>query len=312
MEVPKVLDNKYENLEQLGEGAFGVVYKARSLESNRLYAIKYAKDDDAVKALAKEENLETRLNHQNIVKVYEANLRNSLPYIVMGYIEGESLEERLGKGTISQNESLMIVKQVLNALSYAHSQNVVHGDIKPSNILISRDGTVKVTDFGIGKILEKMDYGKKRSYGAIGTRAYSSPEQRFGSETSFPTDIFSLGMVWYEMLTGGLPKLYWDGEPKLFFPKVINEIQIPKTIGRILSRSLIIDDRRRYKNAVEMHSVLERALEVKTPKIPQLYATVRKNSRVAVAYAVGILALSIGELALNEFIEKPERVTIKL
>ncbi|MEK6852261.1 MAG: serine/threonine-protein kinase, partial [Nanoarchaeota archaeon] len=137
MEVPKVLDNKYENLEQLGEGAFGVVYKARSLESNRLYAIKYAKDDDAVKALAKEENLETRLNHQNIVKVYEANLRNSLPYIVMGYIEGESLEERLGKGTISQNESLMIVKQVLNALSYAHSQNVVHGDIKPSNILIS-------------------------------------------------------------------------------------------------------------------------------------------------------------------------------
>ncbi len=242
----------YTNLEQLGEGAFGVVYKAR-YSDGKTVAIKVPKNEEAVNHLAKEGKLtlETKLDHPNIVKVHEANLTHSPPYIIMEYVEGESLEERLDRGVVSSAEALHIVKQVLNALFHTHSQNVVHGDIKPSNILISRGRDVKVSDFIVGKI--KKDSRYRAQYGGIGDMRYESPQSKF-STPNFSDDIFSLGVVWYEMLTGELPEVKLVGERyKVLYQIEIPELQISRAEKRILSKMLKSDSRKRY---ADVNSIL--------------------------------------------------------
>jgi len=213
----------YKILSEIGKGGMGEVYLAQDTKLNRKVAIKflnekYGKDVEKLKRFTQEAQAASALNHPNILMVHEIDETDGNNFIVTEFIEGNTLRESLGKKeSIPLNTILKIGIQVSEALSAAHAAGIVHRDIKPENIMIRKDGYVKVLDFGIAKLIEKKTVKDvslegetkamvKTSPGIVmGTVSYMSPEQAQGKETDARTDIWSLGVVLYEMLAGRVP-----------------------------------------------------------------------------------------------------------
>ncbi len=209
MKIGQIVKERYEILEILGEGGMAFVYKARDTQLERLVAIKtlkpnYVNQETFVERFKREATTAANLNHPNIVQIFDWGIEDE-PYFVMEYIEGNTLTSIIAKNrTISLSDILFIGAQVANGLHAAHQKGLVHRDIKPGNIMITPDGKVKVTDFGIVSLQnEESDITKTGSI--LGTASYISPEQAQGKAVSIESDLYSLGTVLYELITGKAP-----------------------------------------------------------------------------------------------------------
>ena len=206
--VGRILDNRYEILECIGTGGMAYVYKARCHRLNRMVAIKVLKDElsgdeDFRRRFHTESQAVAMLSHPNIVAVYDVSRMGSVEYIVMELIEGITLKQYINrKGILNWKEVLHFTAQVCKGLSHAHSRGIIHRDIKPHNIMILKDGSVKVADFGIARLLSGESTLTQEALGSV---HYISPEQAKGENVDARSDIYSLGVVMYEMLTSRLP-----------------------------------------------------------------------------------------------------------
>ncbi len=266
--IGKMLDNRYEILERIGTGGMAVVYKAKCHRLNRLVAVKILKSDlaqdaDFRRRFNAESQAVAQLSHPNIVSVYDVSKGGDLEYIVMELIDGITLKQYMEKrGQLSWRESLHFITQIMRGLSHAHSRGIVHRDIKPQNIMVLRDGSVKVADFGIA-CLENSSQTVTQE--ALGSVHYISPEQARGDRIDPRSDIYSAGVVLYEMLTGRLP---FEGESAVsvaiqhlssipLAPREINP-DIPEQLELICMKAMSPDIDRRYASADAMIADLER------------------------------------------------------
>ena len=265
----KTLDNRYEMVSVLGIGGMAVVYKAFDHKLKRHVAIKVLRDDVAMDAQSRrqfrtEYQAVGMLSHPNIRAVYDVVSSGDTEYIVMEYVDGINLKQYLKKkGALSWKEVLHFSTQIAKALSHAHSKGIIHMDIKPQNVILPKDGTVKIADFGIALLEESMGNGNTGDE-AIGSIHYISPEQARGETVDARTDIYSLGVVMYEMLTGRIP---FDGDSvaevavKHFTvvpdpPSFLNP-EIPPELEDITLRAMQPNPADRYPSADEMLADLE-------------------------------------------------------
>ena len=206
--IGRLLDNRYEILEVIGIGGMAVVYKARCHRLNRLVAIKILKDDlsedmEFRRRFQAESQAVAMLSHPNIMSVYDTSATDEADYIVMELIDGITLKQYMEKkGVLNWKETLHFGMQIAKALEHAHSRGIVHRDIKPHNVMVLKNGSVKVTDFGIARIMSKSNTLTKEALGSV---HYISPEQAKGGRVDNRSDIYSLGVVMYEMMTGRPP-----------------------------------------------------------------------------------------------------------
>ncbi len=262
--VGTILGGRYEILELLGTGGMSYVYKAKCRLLNRFVAVKILKeefnnDTEFVSKFYIESQAAASLSNVNIVSVYDVGEENGLRYIVMEYVEGITLKEIIKKnGLLNWNVAVNCALQILNALECAHKNGIVHRDIKPHNILVTGDGVLKVTDFGIAKALNSGET-KKIDNSVIGSVHYISPEQAKGIMIDARSDIYSLGVVMYEMLTGKLP---FEGENPVSValmhlnsePTPIKDINIavPLELSMIVKKAMSRDINMRYQSAKAM------------------------------------------------------------
>ena len=265
--IGRLLDNRYEILEVLGTGGMAVVYKARCHRLNRLVAIKILKDDyledeEFRRRFHSESQAVAMFSHPNIVSVYDVSTSLTADYIVMELIEGITLKQYMEKkGVLNWKETLHFAIQIAKALEHAHSRGIVHRDIKPQNIMVLRDGTVKVTDFGIARMMSK---GNTLTKEALGSVHYISPEQAKGGHIDNRSDLYSLGVVMYEMSTGRPP---YDGETpvsvaiqhingKAPMPSMLNP-NLPGGLEQIIIRAMSTDPADRYPSAAALLTDLD-------------------------------------------------------
>ncbi len=265
--IGKMLDNRYEILERIGTGGMAVVYKAKCHRLNRLVALKIlksdlAQDEDFRRRFNAESQAVAQLSHPNIVSVYDVSRGGDTEYIVMELIDGITLKQYMEKrGQLNWRESLHFITQIMRGLSHAHSRGIVHRDIKPQNVMVLRDGSVKVADFGIA-CLENS--AQTLTQEALGSVHYISPEQARGERTDARSDIYSSGVVMYEMLTGRLP---FEGDSAVSVaiqhlssvPLAPRELkpEIPAQLELICMKAMTPDLRRRYASADAMIADLE-------------------------------------------------------
>jgi serine/threonine-protein kinase len=267
--IGKMLDNRYEILERIGTGGMAVVYKARCHRLNRLVAVKILKPELASDAEFRrrfhdESQAVAMLSHINIVGVYDVSRSDDLDYIVMELIDGLTLKQYMQKrgAPLNWREALHFITQIVRALGHAHSRGIIHRDIKPQNILVLRDGSVKVTDFGIARVASAAQATLTQE--ALGSVHYISPEQARGSHIDGRSDLYSAGVVLYEMLTGRLP---FEGEtPVSVAIQHINSIpipprdlnpDIPPALEAITLKAMAPKVENRYASAEDMLSDLE-------------------------------------------------------
>ena len=210
----KVLAGRYELFERIGEGGMSVVYKAKDKLLNRFVAIKILKpqfinDSKFIDSFRRESQAAASLSHPNIVNIYDVGREGNIHYIVMELIEGKTLSDYIKEqGAMSYPKVIALSKQIAAALSFAHKNHIIHRDVKPHNIMITPNGTAKITDFGIAKAVNAATIVDNTD-GIIGSVHYFSPEQARGGYVDEKSDIYSLGIVMYEMLTGQVP---FDGD----------------------------------------------------------------------------------------------------
>ena len=260
--IGRLLDNRYEILEVIGTGGMAVVYKARCHRLNRLVAIKILKDDylqdeEFRRRFHSESQAVAMLSHPNIVSVYDVSTSIMADYIVMELIEGITLKQYMEKkGVLNWKETLHFGMQIAKALEHAHSRGIVHRDIKPHNVMVLKNGSVKVTDFGIARMMSK---GNTLTKEALGSVHYISPEQAKGGRVDTRSDIYSLGVVMYEMMAGRPP---YDGDSPVSvaiqhinggaaMPSTINP-NIPGGLEQIIMKSMAHEIHDRYTSATRM------------------------------------------------------------
>ena len=260
--IGRLLDGRYEILEVIGTGGMAVVYKARCHRLNRLVAIKilkdeFAKDEEFRRRFRAEGQAVAMLSHPNIVQVYDVSSSDTANFIVMELIDGISLKQYMEKkGSLNWKETLHFAMQIATGLEHAHSRGIVHRDIKPHNVMVLKNGSVKVMDFGIARVMSKSNTLTKEALGSV---HYISPEQAKGSYTDNRSDLYSLSVVMYEMSTGRPP---YDGESPVAVaiqhinggavpPSVLNP-NIPKGLEQIIRKGMALDVNDRYASATEM------------------------------------------------------------
>ena len=267
--IGKLLDNRYEILEQIGLGGMARVFRARDHRLNRLVAIKVLREDLAQDAEFRrrfhdESQAVAMLSHPNIVAVYDVSRTSELEYIVMELIDGITLKQYMQKkgNKLNWREALHFITQIVKALGHAHSRGIIHRDIKPQNIMVLRDGSVKVADFGIARVASGGHSTLTQE--ALGSVHYISPEQARGSHIDARSDLYSAGVVLYEMLTGRLP---FEGDtPVSVAIQHINSIPlsprelepaIPEALEAITMKAMAPNPDNRYGSADEMLADLE-------------------------------------------------------
>ena len=207
----RLLAGRYELIERIGEGGMAVVYKAKDRLLNRFVAIKilkpeFTKDMKVIESFRRESQAAASLSHPNIVNVYDVGKEGNIYYIVMELIEGNVLSDIIREeGALEPRRAVAIAKQVASALSVAHKNQIIHRDVKPHNILITKEGVAKITDFGIAKAMSSSTMTANQTGTIMGSVHYFSPEQARGGYVDEKSDIYSLGIVMYEMLTGKVP-----------------------------------------------------------------------------------------------------------
>ncbi len=267
--IGKRLDGRYEIHELIGVGGMANVYRCTDTIDDREVAIKILKDEylnneEFIRRFKNESKAIAMLSHPNIVKVYDVSFGDRIQYIVMEYIDGITLKEYIDRqGIIEWKDALHLITQVLKALQHAHECGIVHRDIKPQNIMLLQDGTIKVTDFGIARFSDKNT--RTMTEQAIGSVHYIAPEQARGDVTDGKTDIYSVGVMLYEMTTGKLP---FDGDSAVTValkqlqstPKRPREINpgIPIGLEQITMKAMEKMPADRYTSAAEMLSDIER------------------------------------------------------
>ena len=269
----RLLGNRYEIIEKIGNGGMATVYKAKCHVLNRYVAVKilrdeFTTDDEFIKRFEIEAQSAASITHPNIVSVYDVGNESNLYYIVMELIQGKTLKEIIleERGALPWKWSLNIAIQIASALEIAHKNNIVHRDIKPHNIIITEDGVAKVTDFGIAKAVSNSTI---TAFGTtIGSVHYFSPEHARGGFTDSKSDLYSLGVVMYEMLTGKVPfdadtpvsvaLKHMQEEP---VAPIEGNPHIPTAVNNIILKALKKDPVQRYGSATEMLQDLRRALK---------------------------------------------------
>ena len=303
------LGNEFTVGELLGEGGFAVVFRAKDNALHRDVAVKVvdlqlAASANAAERFVHESRIAAGLEHPHIVPIYKVGGRGDVLYLIMRFVDGPSLRELLAqKGRLSVGDAARIARQVADALAYAHAHGVVHRDVKPDNVLLDRSGHVLVTDFGIAKIAahakKTVATGPVTTEGMIlGTPQYMSPEQVSGDRLEPPSDIYSLGIVLYQMLAGEPP---FDGESAqeilaqhlTAIPTPIREVrsEVPEELAQVLDRMLMKDPARRYQSAAQASRELVEALP--TAAHDRVKARGRRVARSLVRLgAVGCLAFA--------------------
>lgn len=271
----KVFGNRYELINKIGSGGMAIVYKAKDILLNRLVAVKilreeFKENEDFIRRFNIESQASASLSHQNIAQIYDVGEEGGVHYIVMEYLEGKTLKQYINEkgGHLSWREAANFSMQICRALEHAHSKHVVHRDIKPQNIIITDGNKLKVADFGIARAANNSTTVNT----AVGSAHYLSPEQARGGYTDHRSDLYSLGVVMYEMFTGSLP---FDGENDLSVvmkhlqeqapvPSSVNP-DIPEGIEAIIIRAMMKEQRLRYASASEILEDL--VLVYQTPNI---------------------------------------------
>ena len=260
--IGRLLDNRYEIMEVIGTGGMAVVYKARCHRLNRLVAIKilkdeFSRDEEFRRRFHAEGEAVAMLSHPNIVQIYDVSTSESANYIVMELIDGITLKQYMAKkGVLNWKETLHFGMQIAKALEHAHGRSIVHRDIKPHNVMVLKNGSVKVTDFGIARVMSKSNTLTKEALGSV---HYISPEQAKGGWVDNRSDLYSLGVVMYEMMSGRPP---YDGESPVAvaiqhinggaaMPSTLNP-NIPGGLEQIIMKSMALDPKDRYNSATEM------------------------------------------------------------
>ena len=254
---------QYQILERLGGGGMGVVYKAEDTRLKRTVALKFlppdlTRDDDARKRFTREAQAASALDHAHICTIYEiGETEDGQLFIVMGYYAGETIKKKLARGSLPVEEAVSIAVQIAQGLARAHERGIVHRDIKPANVMVTDQGEVKILDFGLAKLVGAVDLTKVGS--TVGTAAYMSPEQAQGGEVDHRTDIWSLGVVLYEMLTAQRP-FRGDYEAAIAY-SILNEdpeqisvlrADVSEALQQVVFKMLRKDPTERYANVDEI------------------------------------------------------------
>ncbi|WP_379153202.1 Stk1 family PASTA domain-containing Ser/Thr kinase [Paenibacillus sp. sgz5001063] len=265
------LGGRYQVIERIGGGGMALVYRAHDILLNRNVAIKvlrnqFVHDEEFIRRFRREAQSAASLSHPNVVSIYDVGQEDEIHYIVMEYIEGKNLNEIIKeRAPLQVDESIRIASQICDALDHAHQNQIIHRDIKPHNILIGRNGRVKVTDFGIARAVTSTTITQTGS--VVGSVHYFSPEHAKGVATGEKSDLYSLGIVLYQMLTGVLPFL---GESPISValkhlqeefeePRLLNPL-IPQSVENVILRSMRKNPEERYQSAKEMLQDLETCL----------------------------------------------------
>lgn len=267
----QILGNRYLLLEKIGGGGMAVVYKAKCTFLNRFVAIKmlrseFTNDEEFVKRFKVEAQAVASLSHPNVVSIYDVGHHDDMHYIVMEYVDGMTLKEFINKhGAINWQDAVKITIQICSAIEHAHKNNIVHRDIKPHNILLTKEGIAKVTDFGIARAVTSSTITMVGS--TIGSVHYFSPEQARGGFIDEKSDLYSLGIALYEMVTGRVP---FDGDtPVSVALKHIQEMPIephkitpnlPYGVNEIIMKAIQKEQNMRYQSATAMLNDLNRVL----------------------------------------------------
>ncbi len=266
---------RYDLVRVLGKGAMGIVYEGRDPNLDRRVAIKTVKVENLSEEAASEYEARfrtearsaARLQHPNIVSVYDSDRDGDMAYLVMEYIQGDDLKHHLDKGVrYSLEQSLKMIRDLLSALNYAHTQGIVHRDIKPANLLIEPGGRVKLTDFGVARMQDSGDATRTQG-NMVGTLKYMSPEQVQGQKIDSRADLFSVGIVLYQLLTDKRP---FDGDNDF---SIIHQIightpappssfnaRLPSAIDAVVARALAKDREQRFATARDFSSALQSAI----------------------------------------------------
>lgn len=266
--IGKKLDGRYELLELIGVGGMADIYKARDIVEDRIVAVKilkteFAGSDEFLRRFRNESKAIALLSHPNIVKIYDVGFTDKVQFIVMEYVDGITLTDYIEQqGVLKWRDAVHFTIQILKALQHAHDRGIVHRDIKSSNVMLLSDGTIKVMDFGIARF--NRENNKTMSEKTIGSVHYISPEQARGDITDERSDIYSVGVALYEMLTGRKP---FDGDTPVSIalmhmqstPKKPSEINstIAEGLEQIVMRAMQKDPAQRYQTAGEMIKDLE-------------------------------------------------------
>src|SRR5262245_57939556 len=318
----------------LGKGGMGEVYRGRDLKLKREVAIKilpeeFARDADRVSRFQREAEVLASLNHPNIAAIYDLQEANDTRFLVLELVEGETLAERIQRGPIRVEEALEIGKHICEALEAAHEKGVVHRDLKPANVKITADGRVKVLDFGLAKAMETapasttlsnsptLTLGATQNGVILGTAAYMSPEQAKGRPVDRRTDIFALGCVLYEMLTG---QAVFAGED---VPEILSRVlqhepdwtllpqNVPPRICELLRRCLDKNPSRRRRDAGDVRIDIEEAITSSEGDVASgRFKAARPFWRRALPWMItGVLALSLATVLTLSKRTVPERLS---
>jgi serine/threonine-protein kinase len=316
--IDTLFDGRYMIVRKLGAGGMADVYLAEDQELGRRVAIKilngrHANDDQFIERFRREAKNAAALNHPNIVSIYDRGEAEDTYYIAMEYLDGRTLKELVvGRGPAPVNVAVEYARQILSALRFAHRHGIVHRDIKPHNVLVDREGRVKVTDFGIARAGTSQ---MTEAGSIVGTAQYLSPEQARGTEVDQRSDLYSLGVVLYELLTGNTP---FDGDTPVEIamkhlsatPRPPSQIRadVPRELDMVVMRALAKDPTARYQSADEMEADLERVLR----GAPVAAATTDSATQIMSAAAVAATAATMitprdGAAVQEEVVEEEDR-----
>ena len=269
LEPGSLLGQRYEILRILGEGGMGAVYKARDVELNRMVALKVIRPDLAgnqaiIDRFKQELLLATQVTHKNVIRIYDLSEADGMKFITMEYVEGEDLRGLMMKkqGKLSPEEAVEIMQQTCRALEAAHSAGIIHRDLKPQNIMRDKTGRVLVMDFGLARTLEGD--GMTQTGALVGTMDYMSPEQALGKDLDQRSDVFAMGLIFYELLTGKMPYKADSAVASLLkrtqeraAPVSSHDVGIPKALSNIVGKCMEPDVKLRYQSSAEILADLD-------------------------------------------------------